>query len=144
MCCHAIFTIICGKYFSDLIPAAPQPHHCTKTFLTGGPSFGLGRGGGRVFPLSDFRILSFRVLSSRPCPCQLLVFNASSCCLWPFHLSLCCFFKAMLLVGILPQQGLINRLMSHQHVQIWILMWVAFTALYSLNLPNKSLKNTTV
>ena len=40
------------------------------------------------------------------------------CCLWPFHLSLCCFFKAMMLVGSLPQQGLINRLLSHQHVQI--------------------------
>ena len=78
----------------------------------------MGVGGVEYFPCQNFEFLSFHVLSSKPCSCQLLVFNASLCCLSPFHLFLCRFFKAMLLIGTLPQQSLINRLMSHQHVQI--------------------------
>jgi len=56
MCCHAILTTICGRYFSDLIPAAPQPHHCTQTFLTGGLG---GAGGEEYFPCLNFEYCHF-------------------------------------------------------------------------------------
>ena len=41
---------------------------------------------------------------------SLSVFHQSSCCLSPFHLVLCRYFKATSLVGILPSQGLTYKI----------------------------------
>ena len=49
---------------------------------------GGGVGGGEYFPCQNLEFLSFHVLNSKPCSCQLLLFNASLCCLSPFHLFL--------------------------------------------------------